>query len=432
MDWRRLGEAPARGRTGPVGRGRAGAGGPSPPYPRAGHGRSRPRPAGAFCRGRGGAERGCRGAPGPANGSPGSPWDAVRVGGAGAAGLGRGRERPRRLRPGPAGQGESRSEGCRPAGAARPTTIPRACRPGSAAAVAGGRNGGERRGRPRGAPPPGPGVPAGPGGRRPRGPAARAAPGGAFVCPTGPPFGGLGARSAVFLEHQLRGGRGTAPRAEPPPGRGPPGGPPRSAQSLPPQQRFAPARGGCAVAAGLFPGPAPGPNGGGRHLRDGDRGQVPRAPQPGQGDGIAPVGVAPLPWFWGAHCGRANPAEMAVGCARAGEPIATRPGCRATAQRGAFGRPGPDAVGDIARARPDGAESAHRSGVVWSHGGNGTRRFMDSHADGERARRWHGCPPRSWRCCGSMGRWLPAREPTVAPEGSLSLRKSFCLGARHN
>jgi hypothetical protein len=56
----------------------------------------------------------------------------------------------------------------------------------------------------------------------------------------------------------------------------------------------------------------------------------------------------------------------------------------------AFGLQLPDKVVDIALARTDGAEGDHLRGVLLRNVGNGTRRFMAIHADGERARRWHG------------------------------------------
>jgi hypothetical protein len=56
----------------------------------------------------------------------------------------------------------------------------------------------------------------------------------------------------------------------------------------------------------------------------------------------------------------------------------------------AFGLHCPDAVVDIALARPDGAEGEHLSVVFLSNVGNGTRLFMDSPSDVERARLGHG------------------------------------------
>jgi len=66
----------------------------------------------------------------------------------------------------------------------------------------------------------------------------------------------------------------------------------------------------------------------------------------------------------------------------------------------------------------------------WSQDPRHPRRaqvFLDIPSHGERARLWHGWPPRACVCYGILWLWLPTRSPTVAPEVRFSSRKSWCL-----
>jgi len=177
------------------------------------------------------------------------------------------------------------------------------------------------------------------------------------------PFGVLGDGSDVCMAHHLLGGRGTDRLAEPPQVGRAPGGPARIPHIRPQQNRFAPKLGGFESADGICTGPAQVTNGVVLHPGDVDRGQVTRAPQPGQFDGISPVGCDPIPGLCGEQGGSDNPTDRAFLSARALEPIATRPCFRDKDQMLAFGRHVPDELVDIALARPNGAEGANRSVV---------------------------------------------------------------------
>jgi len=56
----------------------------------------------------------------------------------------------------------------------------------------------------------------------------------------------------------------------------------------------------------------------------------------------------------------------------------------------AFGWHVPDELVDIALSRAESAEGDNLSVVLLRNRGDGNRLFMDIHADGERARLWHG------------------------------------------
>ena len=64
-----------------------------------------------------------------------------------------------------------------------------------------------------------------------------------------------------------------------------------------------------------------------RPLGHGDRGEVARAHQVGQGDGIPAVGFPPLSWLVGEQRGRDAPADRVFLRQGAGEPRASRAGC---------------------------------------------------------------------------------------------------------
>jgi hypothetical protein len=165
-----------------------------------------------------------------------------------------------------------------------------------------------------------------------------------------------------------------------------PGGPARIPNILPQQKRFEPKLGGFESADGIFTGTAQVTNGFVLNLRDVDRGQVTRAQQPGQFDGISTVGFDPIPGLCGNQGGSDNPTDMAFLSEIAGEPIPTRPCFIDKDQMFAFGLHFPDEVVDIALACTNGAEGDNLSVVFLGNVGNGNRLFLDIHSDGERAR----------------------------------------------
>jgi len=145
------------------------------------------------------------------------------------------------------------------------------------------------------------------------------------LCQTSQAFGVFGDRANLFLEHDLLGWSRTAHLAEPAQVGGAPGSPARIADIVPQEQRFEPELGGLEIADGIVTGAAQVPDGFILNPGDVDRGQVPRAHQSGQCDGIATVGVDPIPWFGGDQRGSDHPADMAFVGERAVEPIPTRP-----------------------------------------------------------------------------------------------------------
>jgi hypothetical protein len=75
------------------------------------------------------------------------------------------------------------------------------------------------------------------------------------------------------------------------------------------------------------------------------------------------------------------------------------PGCVAADQRRALGLQPPEAR--VARTRPSAARAQgdHGCPLGVGHGGARARVLRHLHADGERARRCQGCPPRRWPTC---------------------------------
>src|SRR4029450_7260286 len=169
-----------------------------------------------------------------------------------------------------------------------------------------------------------------------------------LLCQTCKPFSVLGDGSDVFLEHNLLGGSGTDHLAEPPQVGRAPGGPGRIPNILPQQKRLEPKLGGLESADGICTGTAQVTNGFVLNLRGVDRGQVPRAHQPGQLDGISTVGFGPIPGLFGDQGGSDDPTDMAFWSERAVEPIPTRPCFIDKDEMFAFGLHFPDEVVDIA------------------------------------------------------------------------------------
>jgi hypothetical protein len=245
--------------------------------------------------------------------------------------------------------------------------------------------------------------------------------GGAFLLEARQPLGVLGYGTDVFLKDEVLGGRGPEDLAEPPQGRGAPGGPACIAEILPQAKRFKAQLCGLEVVEGILPHPAQSANRFIGHFGSVTRGEIPRAHQAGQCEGVASGGFHPLPGFLGHPRGRAAPAALACFCQRAGEPSATRAGCI-----------DPDEVLTVGGERTDelrpgtwtGAHSPDRDDLrmgFFSDRGHGAGLCVDRPSDLERGRLGHGGPPRA--CCGMRRRWLLGSAPAVPrrsayPDGS--------------
>jgi hypothetical protein len=204
------------------------------------------------------------------------------------------------------------------------------------------------------------------------------------------PCGVLGYGTDVFLKDDLLGGRGTNDLAEPPQGSGAPGGPACIPDSLPQEKRFEPKRRGLEVVDGLFPRPAQIANRFSVHFGYVNRGEIPRAPQAGQFDGVSSIGCHPILWFLGEQRGRDDPADLAFCCPIAGEPIATRAGVSDKDEGGPFGW---ELTDEFITGPLTGANIPHRDDlrmVFFSDIGNGEGLFVDIQSDIDRGRLGHG------------------------------------------
>jgi hypothetical protein len=151
-----------------------------------------------------------------------------------------------------------------------------------------------------------------------------------------------------------------------------------------------PTRRGLPSAEGLCTRPAQVPQGCILHRGDRDRGEVTRAPQAGQCEGVPPGSWDPRPGLFGAQGGRDAPADMACLGARAGEPRATRPRCRDKDELGACGLQ-PAAKGiDSALARTEGPKGDAGGVRCLGDVSDGHGLFMHISPDVECARLVHG------------------------------------------
>src|SRR5262249_49958273 len=141
-------------------------------------------------------------------------------------------------------------------------------------------------------------------------------------------LGVFGDGSDVCLEDDLLRRGGTDDRAEPPQVGWAPGGSARLPDILPQEQGCEPKLRGFESAESIFPCPAQVPHRFIVYLGDGDRGEVSRAHQAGQCDGVSPVGCDPIPGLCGNQGGCDDPADMAFCGEITVEPRATRAGFR--------------------------------------------------------------------------------------------------------
>jgi hypothetical protein len=196
-------------------------------------------------------------------------------------------------------------------------------------------------------------------------------------------------RADVCLEHALLCRGGTDDLAAPPEVGWTPGGPARRTDSVPQEKGCALALRRLKSADGICTRPAQVPHRCILHLGHGDRGEVPRAHQAGQCDGITTVGCDSIPGLCGEQGGRHAPADMAFLGQRAAEPVPAGARLRDKDAMLAFGRHLPDEWIDVTLSCTDGAEGDDFGVVFLGDVRHGNRIFMDIQTDVECARLLH-------------------------------------------
>ena len=81
----------------------------------------------------------------------------------------------------------------------------------------------------------------------------------------------------------------------------------------------------------------------------------------------------------------------------------------------------------VALAGAKGPQGADLGGMLWGDVGPSTGIVMHLHADGERARRVPGCPPRLWQACGHQDAVVFQSATPQGDRGQPTHRKSLCL-----
>jgi hypothetical protein len=132
----------------------------------------------------------------------------------------------------------------------------------------------------------------------------------------------LGHGADVFLRDDWLGWRGTDDLAEPPEVSRTPGGPACIPDVLSQEKRFEAKLRGLEIVDSIFTRPAPVTNRFILHLGHVDRGEVPRAHQAGQFDGVSAVGFDPVARLFGNQGGGDDPADIAFFQQVAIEPVA--------------------------------------------------------------------------------------------------------------
>jgi hypothetical protein len=179
---------------------------------------------------------------------------------------------------------------------------------------------------------------------------------------------------------------GPAHCTEPPEVGRAPGGPAYRADGLPQEKRCEPKRRGLAIAESSCTRPTQVPHRCLLYLGPGDRGEVSRAHEACQCDGIPAVGFTPIAWFLGEQRRGDDPADLAFFHQRAGEPIPTRAGFRDKDEVLTFGLELTDECSDVTWAGTHIPARDALSVVVLSPIGDCNRIFMDIHANAECAR----------------------------------------------
>ena len=199
-----------------------------------------------------------------------------------------------------------------------------------------------------------------------------------------------GDRSDLCLEDAVLGGGGTDALAQPAQVGRAPRGPTGIPDSLPQQQGFAAERGRLEIVERLFPRPAQVTPSCGVDRWARDRRAVPCAHQARPLEGITAGCCDPITALLRDQGRRDAPAAMAFCGQRAREPRAAGAGFRAKDEGLPLGLQLPDARVDSTLPGPDWAQSNDVRARVLGDRSACDGRFMDIHADGERARLRHG------------------------------------------
>jgi hypothetical protein len=242
----------------------------------------------------------------------------------------------------------------------------------------------------------------------------------------------LSARAARFLEAALVRWGGTDHVGEPAQMRRAPRGVAGRAAIVSEPNGVAAALGGLASADGRFTRPAEVADGFIGHRGDIDRGQITRAPQARQVDGVIAVSLDALAGLLGQQGRGDDPTAGASVGQITSAPVATRRRFIDKDQVWGLGWHLPTEVITIGLPRAKGAEVDHLSGVILGDIGHRNRFFMDIHSDVQRARLAHGPPPsfcvsRMVSC--TMRLWLLASSPAMEPGVSLRIGSHYVYAA---
>ncbi len=247
----------------------------------------------------------------------------------------------------------------------------------------------------------------------------------ACVCATGPAVSGLVHGPESFWADEWRHRGRTDHRRAPAPGGWPPGGPAGVAAIVPPQTRVETAWGGLESLDGSCAGPAQRADGLVFDLGPRDGRPGPRAPQAGPLHGVTASGCEPVASLVGKPRGGHDPAHVALLRQIARAPIAARTGRVHQDQGLAFRRQRTAEVLAGAWSSPHGTQEHAIGGLVVGTIGHRERVVMDSQADGARARRGQGGPPRlEWCRCRPEAALAACPRPRGATGGQPPHRKS--------
>jgi hypothetical protein len=167
-------------------------------------------------------------------------------------------------------------------------------------------------------------------------------------------------------------------------------GPAGGTDSLLEHKGFAPERGVCAIADGLFTGSGQSPDRFIVHRGARDRGESPRARQPGEWHGVAAGGFDPIACFLRAQRGGDDPAVGAFFHPIPREPGATRSGCIDKDQGLGLGLQLPNQSVDGTLPGAKGPQGDDLGVMIFGDVGHSDRLFVHIHADVKRARLVHG------------------------------------------
>jgi hypothetical protein len=197
-------------------------------------------------------------------------------------------------------------------------------------------------------------------------------------------------RPDIFLEHDwLRRGRADDLR-EPSEMGWAPMGLARVADIVAEQEGFEAKLGVLESAAGIFTGPRQVPDGFIFHRGDRDRGEISRASQAGQLQGVSTVCFDPLTGLCGNEGGSHHPAVIGFFPQIPLEPVATGTSLRDKDEVFGFRWHLADALIDVALTCPNGAQVRYLSAMVLGDRRHGNSIFVDIHANEECARLRHG------------------------------------------